>query len=430
MNTPGKRGDAESPARAHASGPETDVAKHARTRSRWRKPFPDARTLIGAGLFWVTVGLAAVPGRRTESMYHWMLGVLLFAPALWLLVRERAELARRWWTQPPLRLCLALLAWSCVTLLWAQGAHVTERIKVPIFIALYLTGWMAWAGADLRQERVLRLLYLMGMVLALAALAAMVSYPWRPTGWAGNRMYGLGMLDGPNLSAYVMGIGFVILSQSRPSGRAALTVWLAALAVLAVFIAWTGCRGAWLALFACLFAMSLWRRERMAWGYAAAGVLAVALLFLVDPADLLQRGLSYRPQILAHALRMIGQHPLGGLGMGTRYVISVGELSWTHSHNLFSNVAIEAGVPGFVLWTWLWLWTGWTLWKARRTGLGGVTLAIWIFASVALQFDGPTLLGSPRPEWPLTWMPVALGLLLSNRDGRGGAPLGSGHARP
>lgn len=397
------------------TGPETGTHQTpgAPRTHGWRLALPlEARTLIGPGLFWMTVGLAVVPGRHAESVYHWILGVFLFAPALWLLVRERAVLARRWWTQPALRGCLVLLVWSGITLLWAQGAHVSERIKVPIFILLYLTGWMAWAGQRPRPERVLRLLHAMALGLAVAAVAAMLTFPWRPVRWTGERMFGLGMLDGPNLSAYVMGLGFVILSQLRPSRRLPRAAWMAALVTLAVFVAWTGCRSAWLAILACLVVMSILRRERLGWVLAASGVVAALAVAVVAPAEWFQRGLSYRPQILARALQRIEHHPLGGLGMGTRYLITVGERSWTHSHNLFSNVAIEAGLPAFVLWVGLWLWTGWTAWRTRQTRLGGMLLAIWIFASVALQFDGPSLLNSPRPEWPLTWMPVALAVVL------------------
>jgi len=39
-------------------------------------------------------------------------------------------------------------------------------------------------------------------------------------------------------------------------------------------------------------------------------------------------------------------------------------------------------------------------------------LALWLYASVVLQFDMPQLLDSPRPGWLLVWLPLALALWL------------------
>jgi O-antigen ligase len=309
-----------------------------------------------------------------------------------------------------LQTCLVLLVWSCVTLGWATGVHLAERAKVPIYVVLYVSAWFAWAGN--RPERVRAMLFVSGMALALCALAAMLAFPWRDIVWK-HRMVGFALLDGPNLSAYAMGIALVWLSQLPPSSRALRLAWLAAMAVLVVFVAWTGSRGAWLALFACLVSVPLWQPGRWARIQAGVCLFAAAIVMVLNPHELLQRGLSYRPQILYQALEMIERHPWGGLGLGSKYTITVGARSWTHSHNLFTNVAIEAGLPALILWLGLWLWAGWQGWRARRTETGRVLLTMWVFSTVALQFDGPSLLLSPRAEWLLTWLPVAVAVVLA-----------------
>ena len=43
---------------------------------------------------------------------------------------------------------------------------------------------------------------------------------------------------------------------------------------------------------------------------------------------------------------------------------------------------------------------------------GALVLVTWIFASVALQVDGPSFLQSPRAEWLVTWLPLAIALQL------------------
>ena len=40
--------------------------------------------------------------------------------------------------------------------------------------------------------------------------------------------------------------------------------------------------------------------------------------------------------------------------------------------------------------------------------VGRLVLALWVYASVVLQFDMPQMLDSPRPAWLLVWLPFAL----------------------
>ncbi len=381
------------------------------TRSAIRRRL-DLRRVLGVGLFWLPVGMACAPGHDPRGLYNWTLGLLLYVPSLWLLLREPRSVGRPWLTRPPFLLCLALLIWSGITVLWATGPHPAERLKAPLFVFLYLSGWLAWAGPS--TQRSLRLLYLSALALALFALLAMLAFPWRDIVWQ-HRMVGLALLDGPNLSAYAMGAAFIWLSQLPPSGQRQRWVWLAALTTLLVFVGWTGSRGAWLALFMCLVGMPLWRTDRLSRAFAALALGGAVLVIALDPVELLHRGLSYRPAIYAQAMEMIARHPWVGLGLGSNYTITVGTQSWTHSHSLFTNVAIEMGLPALAMWLALWCWAVMQGWRQRETRLGRVLLVLWIFATVALLVDGPMLLHTPRAEWLLTWLPLAIALQLSAR---------------
>lgn len=374
---------------------------------------------LALGLFWLPVGMAVTPGSQPRSLYHWTLALTLFLPGLVVLCRRRGELARRWLTSPPLQLCLLLLAWASVTLFWATGPQLVERLKAPIFVVLYISAWLAWSRQRSRGQ-VQSLLWWIAIALSMAALVAMIAFPWRHIVWH-HRMIGLALLDGPNLSAYVMACAFLWLTQLVPPAGLRRHLGWAAMLVLLVFVGWTGSRGSWVALFACLVGMMLWRRDRLSRGLAWGAVAVVLLVLVLMPSELMHRGLSYRPQIFRQAVAFIEARPWTGLGLGSDYRVIAGPQVLTHSHNIFTNVAIEIGLPGLLLWALLWVSMGWQGWRHRGQPLGAIVLVTWIFASVALQVDGPSFLQSPRPEWLVTWLPLAIALQLwLAADGKGG----------
>jgi O-antigen ligase len=372
-------------------------------------------SLLGIGFFWLFVGVAATPGDHSSSYYHWLVTVLLLVPAVWVVVRERRWLARQWLAVPELRFSALLLLWAIVSLFWAQGTHPVERIKIPLQISLFLCAWLFWVNAR-GEKATVALLFCSGLGLALSALVAMTMFHWRDMYWVEvNRMVGFNMLDGPNLSGYVMGAAAVWMFQLVPETVRGRVLWAAAIAILLVFVAWTFSRGAWLALFACMLLMPVWDRSRKGWASAAVAVVGAAVVAERASSFVDARGASYRPEIFHQSLQRIVDHPLRGLGMDTPYTITVVDQSWTHSHNLFTNLAIELGLPGLVFWLVAWVCVLIHGWKHRHRALGRIVIGIWVFATVALQLDGPSLVLSPRPEWLLTWLPLAIAAGLSIR---------------
>ncbi|MER8326111.1 O-antigen ligase family protein, partial [Acinetobacter baumannii] len=80
-----------------------------------------------------------------------------------------------------------------------------------------------------------------------------------------------------------------------------------------------------------------------------------------------QRGSSYRPEIFQAVLQMIGERPWTGLGLGAEYDVSTVGMVFDHSHNMFTHVAIEIGLPGMLLWIAAWLFTLGEIVRARDT---------------------------------------------------------------
>lgn len=184
--------------------------------------------------------------------------------------------------------------------------------------------------------------------------------------------------------------------------------------LLATCLALTESRSAWLGLFAALLVLLAARRsERAVRSVTAVSVVGMGVALAAYP-ELSERGWSFRPQIMQYAWSMIEQQPWTGLGLGAHFTIPVqGSAAQVHTHNLFTQIAVELGLPGLILWSCIWLGLGWRAWRCRHDLIGRIVLGVWVFASVMVQFDLPHLIDSPRPGWLIIWLPLALSLSLA-----------------
>jgi hypothetical protein len=272
-------------------------------------------------------------------------------------------------------------------------------------VLLFLVGGHWVFGGNVRRMRAL--LVVAGLAMAVAALAFIVDFALRPP--IDGRLAGVGVMGNANLAAAGMGAALVWLWPWRfahPVWRAAQ--WTA-IGVLALFVLLTFSRGAWAALFLAVLTMAFCRGSgRTVLVVGLLGAVGVGLAFEV----LVERGWSLRPQILAGACDLVLENPMHGLGLGTAFSIDAGGQAFVHAHNLFAQLAIELGAPALLLWIGIWSALGWRAWRHRHDEVGLLVLGLWVFGTVAVQFDLPHLLDSPRPGWLITWLPLALGAAL------------------
>lgn len=378
--------------------------------SRWE-------AVLGLGIGWMMIGMLVMPSSVSYNpgrLYQISLVALLYVPALYLLLRRRAAVWRELWSQPAFRVFLLLLAWATLSLGWARLHRPGDEFGRILSVALFVFGCHLWAGG--RPQRMRVLLNLVGWGMALCALVYSVMFLRTTPSPDDSRIVGSGVIATANYAAAAMGAACVWLAQLPQRRRASGVASLVAVLLLLVFIAMTQSRGVWLALATCAVLTPLWQRRRATLAVAL-GVFVLAVVALVcQPEVLVDRGASYRPQILMKALHMIALHPWLGLGQGTAFVIEVGGQHLTHSHNVLTQAAILLGLPGLLVMAVMWGLVGWSGWRHRGAPLGHVVLGLWVYASVVLQFDMPQLLDSPRPGWLLIWLPFALALGLEARD--------------
>ncbi|WP_017902030.1 O-antigen ligase family protein [Pseudomonas asplenii] len=363
--------------------------------------------LMGFAFLWFLLAIALAP---TNKIYQQGMALFLWVPTLCLAWSARSRFVELWRAQRLLCLSvLALFCWALISMLWSQEPDLTRGPKRLLYILVFLLFFPILA--DGRPERVIRLMQWGGLGLALVALLAIIRFYWvEGNPWIG-RLTGLGELAHPILGGYALGLAMVWMLFWLPSSHLMRGVWFLALGALCAFVVLCQSRGVAVALLATILAAPLWRRDRQARLLAIFSLLFAIVVFWLLAPLMLGRGVSYRPQIFMASLQMIAEHPWTGLGLESAYRVFAADLYFDHSHNLLTHVAIELGIPGLLLWITVWLATLSEAWRSRHTLFGQGLLGVWVFSTVAMQFDAASLTGTPRAEWFITWLPVGLAVV-------------------
>ncbi|RKS21368.1 O-antigen ligase [Pseudomonas sp. WPR_5_2] len=367
-----------------------------------------AQAWMSIGLFWFLFAIAVAP---TNKIYQQGLVAFLWLPALVFSWSARARLAELFreqrWVYLPL---LGLVTWALISLSWTSAPDISREAKRLLYIVVFLLFFPIFANG--RPERVIRIMQWGGIGLAVTAVVAIVKFYGLDGNALGERLEGLGELSHPILGGYVIGLAAVWLAIWTPQTGRMQAVWVVALGLLGVFVLLSQSRGAGLALFLTLLAMPIWCGDRRSRVIAAAALIIAMLAFLLFEPLVMARGVSYRPQILMASLQMIAEHPWRGLGLGSDYRVFASDQYFDHAHNLFTHVAIGLGLPGLLLWCTVWLAVLREAWKVRETFYARGVIGVWLFSTLAMQFDAASMAGSPRPEWFVSWLPIGLASVL------------------
>lgn len=371
-------------------------------QNRW------AQAWFGLGFVWFLGGIALAPSNK---LYQQGLILFLWLPTLLLAWPARRVLVEAWRRQPALWIGVALLVgWSAVSLAWSASEQPGRDAKRLLYILLFLLAFPLLAQAGL--ARCQALLRMGGALLAVAALASIVHYYGLQPNRLTARLEGIGEISHPILGAYVIAAAIFWTLYDVPRQRGLQVAWAVALACLGAFVVFSQSRGAALALVMTVVLAPLWFRDRKSGLYAVLALVATVVAFGVMHELILRRGASYRPELFQSALQMIAEHPWTGLGLGEGYRVEAFGKSFDHTHNMFTHVAVELGLPGLLLWTAVWLFTLGEIVRVRHTAFGKALLAFWVFATLAMQFDAASLTDTPRAEWFISWLPVGLAMLL------------------
>jgi O-antigen ligase len=360
---------------------------------------------LSTGLLWWLAGMLLLP---THKLYQQGVILLFWLPGLLAFV-SFAEVRRSWW-QPASLLLALFAAWSAGSALWSAEPVATSELKIFLYVALAANAVLALVSLD--EQRLWRSLAMTGVLVGLLAwFGLQVFYGLQARPWSA-RVVGTGLANHPILAAQLfgaMGILLLFLRQHLPGWLRGLP-WFASLAGYLAFLLLSQSKGPWLAACVALLLVCVWAWGRRSLLLVAAMCLSLLVLVALWPELLLQRGLSYRPELFMQALTIIAENPWLGIGFDSAYTLPVQSLgvSYEHAHNLYLHIAVLLGLIGLLGWL---LLQGWALlwaWQARGSVQGRMCLTLLCFAGVALFTDGVGPWIKPREEWFCLWLPLFL----------------------
>jgi O-antigen ligase len=364
---------------------------------------------LSLGVVWWLLGISVVP---SSKHYHHGLMILSWLPGLIGLIRYDA--VRRAWMQPLIVLLLALVLWSGASWFWSATPTPIGATKVFLYVLLAANGFLALAALSPR-------LFWQSMALSclangfLAFISVSYLYLWLASDWT-TRAVGTGQLDHPILAAQAYMATAILLPFLKHHLPAELRSWAFYLSCsgYAVFLLMSQSRGPLLATVATALLMPLWISSRRALFVAGTAGTCIVVLAWLLPDLLLQRGLSYRPELLRLAWQQFMLHPIMGIGFDSPYLLHVvsAESTFKHAHNLYMHTAIRLGSVGLLLWLWMQLEAWRICWRTLPELEGQALSVLLCFAALAVFTDAPGLWVKPRAEWFCVWLPLFLALAL------------------
>ena len=307
-------------------------------------------------------------------------------------------LATAFWSQPPIEYDT-----------WREGAWQVGRLVV--LLAAFIVATVA-----LRRE--LGPAFEIGLKVVTVAAGAValfsILYWYSRHPFPASRLYGLGAIRNPTLTAGLFGV-FAVMACGYmvKAPRLGLRLAYALLfAVLAAYVVLTQSRAPVAALLVSGAVLLLGRRGRGA--ILGLSVLAgVILLFALTYPELVRsaslRGLSYRPEIWLALLERVSEAPWFGHGyLAYRPTIDMVTERTMLAHNAFLATLRDGGVLGLML---LLAMLSYGLWRAfclGRRRQDYTVLAVMIFALFCITVSSDRLIERLEVEWLLVWFPLGL----------------------
>lgn len=296
-----------------------------------------------------------------------------------------------------------------VSLSWASHHDsLSSLIKRPLQIILL---FFAVYFLSVRVEQ-FRVVLKGAAILALPVAACLlVMFFLDPVA---TRLSGVGILVNPLLVTHVFGfyaaywMAGLLIDRSCSGGAVVLPI-LAMIILLGLLFA-TGSRTPLLALTGTVFWLAILKPCWRTTGAILAILVLAATIMIFAPDMILQRGVSYRPQIWSVALQKGLESIWFGHGYGTPLSIQLPDIPYPFSdpHNRTLSVFYRLGLVGVCVWISMYFVAFFQSWRWRQDRSVVVFSAMVAYGLLAGMTEGGGFLTRPNEHWFVIWIPLAL----------------------
>jgi O-Antigen ligase len=242
-----------------------------------------------------------------------------------------------------------------------------------------------------------------------------------------ERLYALGRLHNPVIAALSYGIAATIcMNLILAHSQWPRLLWLICLMILMAGILFTETRSVWVGLIVSIPVCVVLQRDISLQGKVA--IVAVFVSFVVTSVvitwlagywdEVLHRAMSFRPEIWMKTLEDTWQaNPILGKGIASNSELVIKGLTFQHAHSIYFSTFFYGGLVGISL---LLLLIGACFRALGRLEFSPIVVlasSTLLFAVSALLIDGDRLLDKIDFHWLVFWLPVALVLVATGKDG-------------
>lgn len=366
---------------------------------------PFGSFILLTGLFWL--------GDR--GLYKNLFNLFVVVPTLLAIILDKGANLKRILRNPLLVPFLIFGVYTLITLFWSDTQHsIASLVKRPINI-LFLT--LAFGLVALRSEiKLFKIVTLSARVAVACGLLSLICFSathYMDGGTFGDipQFYGYGALINPLLTSHVYGFFTAFFLALWFSGRyTSLPLQALSFGILTLVVLSTGSRTPLLALMITLIWLSICygnRRSLTAIGVALTSFLALILLY---PKAVMERGLSYRPEIWMEAIKHGFEKFWFGHGFDHSVIfhIETTKKVFNDPHNIELGVFIEGGFVGLSIWLALYTMALLYAWRNRANYHVMIASALLVFGLAAGLTEGGAFMSRPKEHWFLIWIPFAL----------------------
>ncbi len=332
--------------------------------------------------------------------------------------------------KPILLLILIFLFYLCSSAYWSSGTSVTILAKYPGYFFLLITFILGIALMSSQFPSFLKWLLVIGILSAtISSIYSMILHMTLPDyqPLIDKRLYSLGRLHNPVIASLSYGMAVTLCANFllMHVGRIRI-LWAACLALLLFAILLTETRSVWFGLMVSL-PVALFLQEnisikrKMTILFAGYGIMLLVMWSTWSMGyweEMFHRGTSYRPEIwLTTIQNTLGSHLFFGNGIVTSSELIISGYDFQHPHSIYISTFFYGGLIGLGLLVLLIATCFWQVLKVRLSPLAILAVSSLSYSAVVFLFDGDRLLTKVDFMWIAFWLPIALCLISTVKNG-------------